>query len=314
MTGQRPVNKRKRKQFAYSALMVLIIALFVSAGFYLREHPLIAPEEDGPVEYDFSTSSAYLPYEKDAQSALTETETKPEDIELPPADPAVEQTRFYTVKKASVFTFSGLSYTQVQGVVHVLGIHGLDQQTHRGDHDNCIAGLDADDHVVELFAAEDAQKLHATLHDALGRVAIARHDAIGEGAVVHADAHRRMLFFTDVDERHEPILYLLQFLSVFLVGVFQMFELAAGIDIVAGVDAHLFAIQSGHVGGMSGKVHIGHQRLRITVGFQAGGDVLHVLRLAGALRSESYQFASGVDDALGLSHAPLGVVGIDGRH
>lgn len=42
--------------------------------------------------------------------------------------------------------------------------------------------------------------------------------------------------------------------------------------------------------------------------------MLHILRFAGALGGEAHQFAASVDDAFGLCHRCLGVIGIGGGH
>ena len=214
----------------------------------------------------------------------------------------------------SVFTLACLGHSEMQRVVHILFVHGLDQETHRLHHDHRIAGFDADDHIVESLAAEDAQKFHATLDDTLGRVAIARHDTVGERAVVDTDTYGGVMFPADTDEGEQALLYLLQLLQILLIGIFQMFERAGGVYIVAGVDAYLLTVLCRHIGHLGIEMHICHQGLRITVGFQACGDVAHVLRLARSLCGEAHQFTSGIDDTFGLCHTALGVVGVDGGH
>ena len=198
--------------------------------------------------------------------------------------------------------------------MHVLSIHRLDEQADGGDHHDRVGGLDGDDDIVELLAPEDPQKLHTALDDALRGVAIARHDAVGERAVVHADAHGGVVLLAGVDEGHQLGLDLPQLGGILIVGVFQMLERAPWVDVVAGIDTHLLAVEGSHVGGMGGEVDVGHQRLVIAVGLQTSGDVLHVLRLTGALGGEAHQFAAGIDDALGLTDAALCIIGIHGGH
>ena len=86
----------------------------------------------------------------------------------------------------------------MQRIVHILAVHRFDQQTDGGHHNDGIAGLDADDHVVELLAAADTQKLHAALDDALWGIAIARHDTVAQRAVVHTDADGGVVLLTDI--------------------------------------------------------------------------------------------------------------------
>ena len=201
---------------------------------------------------------------------------------------------------ATVLALTCLGDTEVQGIVHVFTVHGLDKQAHGGDHDHGVGGLDGDDDIVEMLATEDAQELHAALDNALGGVAVAAHDAVGEGAVVHADAHGGVVLLTDIDKRHELLLNLLQLCGIFLVGVLQVLERAPGIYVVAGVDAHFLAILGSDVGGVGGEMNIGNEGLSVAVGLETGRDVAHVLGLAGALGGEAHELATGIDDALGL--------------
>ena len=76
--------------------------------------------------------------------------------------------------------------------------------------------------------------------------------------MVDANAHGGVVLLTDIDEGHELRLYLLQFGSVLLVGVLQMLERAARVDVVAGVDAHLLAVLGSDVGSMCGEMDVGH--------------------------------------------------------
>ena len=202
----------------------------------------------------------------------------------------------------------------MQGVVHILLVHRLHQQTDGGYHHHGIRGLDADDHIVELFATEDAQELHATLDDALGGVAIATHDAVGKRAMINADAHSGVVHLTYIDKRYEFLFYLLEFSGILLVSIFQMLKRATWVNIVTWVDTYLLAIQRSHIGRMGSEVDVGHEGRIVAVGFQADRNILHVLGLANALCGKAYQLAASIDDALGLSHRPLSIVGIGSSH
>ena len=168
----------------------------------------------------------------------------------------------------SILALTGFSDAEVQRIVHILLIHRLDEQAHSGHHHDGVRGLDADDDIIELFTLADTQELHATLNDALGRITITRHDAIGERTVIHADAHSGMMLLADIEEGHQLALDLLDFGSILLVGIFQMLERTPGIDIVARVDTYLLTVERCHIGRMSRKVHVGHQRRLIAVGLQ----------------------------------------------
>ena len=215
---------------------------------------------------------------------------------------------------AAVLAFTGFGNAEMQGVVHVLSIHRLHQQTHGGDHHDSVRGLDGNHDVVEVLSAEDAQELHTTLDDTLGCIAVARHDAVGERTVIHTDTHGGVMLLTDIDKRHELGLNLLQFLGIFLVGVFQMFEGTAWVDVVAGIDADLLAVLCSDVSGMCREMNVGHQWCIVAVSLQSGRDILHVLRFASALSGETHQFTTSINDALGLSHASLSVVRVRSCH
>ena len=76
--------------------------------------------------------------------------------------------------------------------------------------------------------------------------------------MVHADADCRMVFLTYTDKRYEFLFNLLQFSGVLLVGVLQVLEGAARVNVVSGIDAHLLTVLRCHVGGMSREVDVGH--------------------------------------------------------
>ena len=132
--------------------------------------------------------------------------------------------------------------------------------------------------------------------------------------MVHTDAYGGVVLLTDIDKRYELRLNLLQLGLVLLVGIFQVLEGTSWVHVVAWIDANLLAVLCGHVGRMSGEVHVGHQRLVVAIRLQTGRDVLHVLCLTGALRGEANDFATCIDDAFGLCYATLRVVGVDGSH
>ena len=93
-----------------------------------------------------------------------------------------------------------------------------------------------------------------------------------------------------------------------------MLERASRIDIIAWIDAHLLAILSSHISGMGCEMDVGYQRSGIAIGFQAGRDVLHVLCLTGTLSGETQQLSTCIDDAFGLCHTTLRIVGISRSH
>ncbi len=132
--------------------------------------------------------------------------------------------------------------------------------------------------------------------------------------MVHADAHRRVVLAADVEERHELLFYLFQFGGVFFVGVFEFFERARRVHVVAGVYPHLFGVEGCHVRHVGVEMHVRHERRVVSVGAQLRVDFLQVLRLAHSLCGEAHVFASRGDNPLRLCHARCGVGGGGGGH
>ena len=132
--------------------------------------------------------------------------------------------------------------------------------------------------------------------------------------MINADAHGGVVLAADIEEGHEAVLKLLEFLGILLVRIFYLLEDTGRVDIVAGIDADLLSVQGGHVSDVGVEVNVGNERSLITVGTESGVDVLEVLCLATSLRGETNQLASSFDDALSLSHTCLRIVGIGGGH
>ena len=105
----------KRKQLKLTLLFLLLSCIFAAAGFWFRAHPLF--DEDGPTWHTELTAPAepYAPYDAASLSVPAPTAaptpavppSEPPAVDFPesPADPLI---RFYTIERASVFTFSGL--------------------------------------------------------------------------------------------------------------------------------------------------------------------------------------------------------------
>ena len=66
------------------------------------------------------------------------------------------------------------------------------------------------------------------------------------------------MLLTDIDKRHELGLNFFQFLGIFLVGVFQMFESTARIDVVARIDADLLTVLRSDISRMCRKMNVSH--------------------------------------------------------
>ena len=202
----------------------------------------------------------------------------------------------------------------MQRIVHALTLHSSDKQSDRLHHHYGIAGLDGDDHIVKALAFADTQELHTALHNTLWGITIARHDAVGERTVVHTDTHGRMVLTANLQQRQQPLLNLLQFGGILLVGIFQLLERTGRVGIVAGVDAHLLHIMSRHLGHSRIEVDIGHKRHLASPLPEFLGNEPHVLRFLHPLGGESHIFASSLNNAQRLRHRSLDVIGRGGGH
>ena len=190
---------------------------------------------------------------------------------------------------------------------HALALHRIDQQADAPHHHHRVAGLDGYHHIREPLADANPQELHATLHDAFGRVAVTAHDAVRERPVVHPDTDGRVVCAANIQERHKARFQPLQLPGILLVGVFQMLERASRVNVVPRVDAHLLGIECRHLGHARIEMHIGHQRHSAPGSAHPRIDVAQVLRLAHPLRGQPDVFPARPGDAQRLGHARLGV-------
>ena len=59
---------------------------------------------------------------------------------------------------------------------------------------------------------------------------------------------------------------------------------------------------------------VGYQRRVISFSPEPCVDRLQIFRFLGSLRRQSHEFATGLDDILGLRYASVGVIGVGGGH
>ena len=109
----------RSKQIVLMILLVAATLAFAGGGYYLMKHPIeypaVTPDELVP-------EATYQPYES-VMPAIEEAQaedTGAESVALK-GECAVEQPRFYTTKRATVFTFSGLgNIAELNGVLEAL--------------------------------------------------------------------------------------------------------------------------------------------------------------------------------------------------
>ena len=85
--------------------------------------------------------------------------------------------------------------------------------------------------------------------------------------MVYADAYGRAVLLADVNKGDQTLVQTLQLCGILLVGIFQVLEGAGGVDVVAGIDAHLLTVAGGHVSHVGVEMNVGHQRLHVAFSF-----------------------------------------------
>ena len=202
----------------------------------------------------------------------------------------------------------------MEGERHTLALHGIHEQTHALHHDYCVGSLDGDDHIEELLAHANAEKLHAALHDASRGVTIVAHDAIGERTMIHPDANGSAVFTADGEQFLEARFKALEFCSIFFVSIFHTLESARRINVVTRVDAHFFDNGSCQICYFRVEVHICHQWGVVASAVEFSADVAKVFRFAQPLCGQAHEVCTSLNDADALFHASFRVCGQCGGH
>ena len=109
------MSLQKIKQLALSAVFVLLICIFTFGGVWFRGHPLFTGQGLRIGSRIAAPVSTYTPY-------ATAVYAEPAAAAKPLSDENTEAiSRFYTVERAAVFTFSGLGNEQeLRSVLNVL--------------------------------------------------------------------------------------------------------------------------------------------------------------------------------------------------
>ena len=187
----------------------------------------------------------------------------------------------------------GLGDAQMDRIVHIFGIHRLDQQTVGGDHNARVRRLHRDHHLIEIALPAHPQKLHGRDHHALGRVTPLVEDALRQRPVVDADA-----------QGDAPLAALRD----------QRLKIAAVEAVISRIDTHLVHIPGGDGRDLGHEVDVGHNGCPETVGTQLPDDVFQIFTFAPSLRRKAHDLSPGAVDPLDLGHARGGVVGVGIGH
>ena len=113
------MSKAKRKQIALSVIYLFLIAGFITGGLFFRAHPLTFGNDNAKGE-ESMPQSTYIPYAPTYSSIFPNIYSEAEPLAVSEKTTETLQ-RFYTTKRASVFTFSGIgNENELQGVLNAL--------------------------------------------------------------------------------------------------------------------------------------------------------------------------------------------------
>ena len=114
--------------------------------------------------------------------------------------------------------------------------------------------------------------------------------------MIGPDPHRRAIFFANLHQWREPRADAVDLFLVFGVCIFNKVELFF-IDIVPGIDPHLFNNAGRNLGGIWSEMDIRNQRCRIAPAPQFISDIQQIFRLFLTGRRNAHQFRPGFNTA-----------------
>ena len=123
-----------------------------------------------------------------------------------------------------------------------------------------------------------------------------------------------MIFLTYIKERNEAVFYLLQFLCIFFICVFLLYELTSRVYIVSRINPYLLSIQRRYISNVRIKVYICNKWCRVTISTQLRIDILQVLCFLATLCGESHKFSASLNNIFSLLYAGISIISIGGSH
>ena len=193
--------------------------------------------------------------------------------------------------------------------VHVLTVHGVNKTAHGLDHDDDVGCLHRNHYIHELFLDKHAQELHHALDHTGRRVAVAAHDAVTQRAVVHTQAHSRVVVAAHLDKGQQRLTHALELGVILFLGKFKLLECACRIHKVSRVDAYTLTHLGGSKRCLGIEVDVGNQRDVASVGAQHLRDLADAVSLFYALCRQPHIVGPGIGDALALGRTGLYVIG-----
>ena len=110
---------------------------------------------------------------------------------------------------------------------------------------------------MEALICGNAEKLQRTFYHPGRVVAVAVHDAVTQRTMVRADTECRSILLAHTQQGEKAIAHAIQLRAVGRIIVLDDLELLL-IDVVAGIDAHLFDDASCDLGRIRRVVNVGH--------------------------------------------------------
>ena len=132
--------------------------------------------------------------------------------------------------------------------------------------------------------------------------------------MVYANAYSCVVLLAYIEERYKALLKFLQFFGILLISIFNLLEYTCRVNIVAWIYTHLLGIQSSNISHISIEVYIGHKRSIESIGTQLCIDVLQILGFASTLCSETYKFATCLNNTFCLFHTCSSIISVGGSH
>jgi hypothetical protein len=124
--------------------------------------------------------------------------------------------------------------------------------------------------------------------------------------VVYAYADCGAVLAADVKEIAEALVEALEFLGIFLVGIFQLLELTGRVYIVAGIDAYFLDDGCGNICDVWVEMYVGTEwYMGVSALVKSLADVAQVFGFACSLRGKTNQLSACLYDAYCLLYATL---------
>ena len=138
-----------------------------------------------------------------------------------------------------------------------------------------------------------------------GGIAVTAHDAVAQRTVVNPYAYGGSMPTAHFQKRHKSLFDSVNLRLIFLVGVGEPTECAAGIDKIAGIDTHFVSDLGGGKSRAWIEVDISHQRNVNTLAMKQLSYTAYAFGFPDTLRGKADNMRPGIGDSTALGHRPL---------